>query len=90
MTGAARLVTLVKKARTLATGSNRCEPARGAWPLAGKEKEVNPIWTKMIIDAVENTTKTCPHCKKVATYTRKRPGQFHKCKRCGHRFKENG
>jgi transposase len=59
-------------------------------PLAYKEKEVNPIWTKMIVDAVENTTKTCPHCKKVATYTRKRPGQFHKCKSCGHRFKEKG
>jgi ribosomal protein L37AE/L43A len=49
---------------------------------------VNPIWTKMIVDAVEKITKTCPHCKKAATYSRKRPGQFHKCKRCGHRFKE--
>lgn len=51
---------------------------------------MNPIWTKMIVDAVEKSTKKCPHCKKVATYTRKRPGQFHQCRSCGHRFKEKG
>jgi phage FluMu protein Com len=51
---------------------------------------VNPIWTKMIVDTVEKSTKKCPHCKKVAAYAQKRPGQFHTCKRCGHRFKEKG
>ena len=57
--------------------------------LAGGEK-VNPIWTKMIVDAVERATKTCTHCKRVATYPKKRPGQFYTCKHCGHRFKEKG
>jgi phage FluMu protein Com len=51
---------------------------------------VNPIWSKMIVDVVESITRKCPHCKKVGTYTQKRPGQFHICKRCGHRFKEKG
>lgn len=51
---------------------------------------MNPMWTKMIVDAVEKITRTCPHCKKVGTYTQKRRGQFHVCKRCGHRFKEKG
>jgi phage FluMu protein Com len=49
---------------------------------------VNPIFTKLIVDAVGSSMKKCPHCKKVAAYARKRPGQFHTCKRCGHRFKE--
>lgn len=51
---------------------------------------MNPIWTKLIVDAVGNSMKKCPHCKKAAAYSRKRPGQFHTCKRCGHRFKEKG
>ena len=55
-----------------------------------KENEVNPIWTKMIVDAVEKVTRKCPHCKKSAAYPRKQPGQFHKCQRCSHRFKEKG
>lgn len=58
--------------------------------LAGRETIVNPIWTKVIIDTVGRSTRKCPHCKKVAAYPRKRPGQFHKCKLCGHRFKEKG
>jgi len=49
---------------------------------------VNPIWTKMIVDAVGSTLKTCPHCKKTKPYSKKKNGQFYKCKSCGHRFKE--
>jgi len=51
---------------------------------------VNPIWTKVIVDAVTNTMKKCPHCKKTAAYPRKQVGHFYTCKRCGHRFKEKG
>jgi ribosomal protein L37AE/L43A len=49
---------------------------------------VTPIWTKLIVDAVKKSVKTCPHCQRKGTYERKRPGQFHKCRHCGHRFKE--
>ena len=90
MTREGKLLTLVKKARTLAIRSNVREPARSPGLLAREEKAVNPIFTKMIVDAVENSTKTCPHCKRVATYARKQPGQFYTCKHCGHRFKEKG
>jgi len=51
---------------------------------------VNPIWTKVIVDAVTNAMKKCPHCKKTAAYQRKQAGHFYTCKRCGHRFKEKG
>jgi uncharacterized paraquat-inducible protein A len=51
---------------------------------------VNPIWTKVIVDAVTNAMKKCPHCKKTAAYPRKQEGHFYTCKRCGHRFKEKG
>lgn len=49
---------------------------------------MNPIWTKLIFDTIGNGMKKCPHCKKTAAYSRKLPGQFHTCKRCGHKFKE--
>jgi len=51
---------------------------------------VSPIWTKVIADAITKSAKKCPHCKKTASYSRKQPGQFYTCKRCGHRFKEKG
>jgi DNA-directed RNA polymerase subunit M/transcription elongation factor TFIIS len=54
------------------------------------EVKVNPIWTKVIVDAVRNTMKKCPHCKKKAAYAQKQPGHFYTCKACGHRFKEKG
>jgi len=50
---------------------------------------MNPIWTRVIVDAVKNSMKKkCPHCKKLASYPRKQAGQFYTCKGCGHRFKE--
>lgn len=49
---------------------------------------MNPIWTKAIVDAVKNSLKKCPHCKKVSAFSRKKAGQFYTCKNCGHRFKE--
>jgi phage FluMu protein Com len=78
MTPARRLVILVNRLTKLAIGNS------------DRRTKVNPIWTKLIIDAVGNSMKKCPHCKKVEAYPRKRPGQFHTCKRCGHRFKEKG
>lgn len=90
MTRGDKLLTSLKKARALAMRSSVARTGRGLGPLAGKGEEVNPIWTKMIVDAVEKSSRTCPHCKKVALYARKQPGQFYKCKRCGHRFKEKG
>ena len=78
MMPARKLMILVNKAARLAVGSNN------------RRLKMNPIWTKMIVDVVGNSMKKCPHCKKVAAYVRKRPGQFHTCKHCGHRFKEKG
>ena len=51
---------------------------------------MNPIWTQMISKAVREATRVCSAYGKVGTYTRKKPGQFYKCKHCGHRFKEKG
>jgi len=52
---------------------------------------MTPILTKAIVDGVARAMrKKCPHCKKSATYPRKRAGQFYQCKQCGHRFKEKG
>jgi ribosomal protein L37AE/L43A len=51
---------------------------------------VNPIWTKIIVDAVAAAMKECPICKKKGAYPRKQAGHFYTCKRCGHRFKEKG
>jgi hypothetical protein len=51
---------------------------------------MNPIWTHMINKAVKEVTRVCSACGKAAAYPRKRAGQFHKCKHCGHRFKEKG
>jgi len=63
----------------------------GAYGLLAERINVNPLWTKVIVDAVRNSMKKkCPHCKKTASYPRKQPGQFYNCKRCGHRFKEKG
>ena len=49
---------------------------------------MNPIWTKVILDAVRYSMKRCPQCKKASAYPQKRVGQFYNCKDCGHRFKE--
>jgi hypothetical protein len=51
---------------------------------------MNPIWTHLINKAVKEVTRVCSACGKAAAYPRKRAGQFHKCKHCGHRFKEKG
>ena len=51
---------------------------------------MNPIWTKVILDAVMYSMKHCPRCRKATAYPRKGVGQFYKCKHCGHRFKEKG
>lgn len=85
----------IARINRITTGSDPRKPARpNPWSISettiNKESEVNPIWTPVIFDAVKSSRKKCPHCKKVAAYPRKRVGQFHKCKRCGHRFKEKG
>ena len=51
---------------------------------------MNPIWIQQIADAVVNVTRRCTHCGKTSKYQRKSAGQFYKCRRCGHRFKEKG
>jgi hypothetical protein len=51
---------------------------------------MNPIWTQMIYKAVKDAMKVCTNCKKAAAYPQKRPGQYYKCRFCGHRFKEKG
>jgi predicted RNA-binding Zn-ribbon protein involved in translation (DUF1610 family) len=51
---------------------------------------MNPIWTPMIHQAVKKVTKTCPHCRRTSVYSQKKTGQFYKCRKCGHRFKEKG
>ena len=51
---------------------------------------MNPIWTQMIYNSVKDTMKICTHCKKASVYQLKRPGQYYKCRYCGHRFKEKG
>jgi DNA-directed RNA polymerase subunit M/transcription elongation factor TFIIS len=51
---------------------------------------MNPIWQKVIYDAVKNAIRVCPHCKKSAAYALKPAGRFYKCKHCGHKFKEKG
>jgi hypothetical protein len=60
----------------------------GADWLLAQGDDVTPIWTKLIVDAALKIRKTCTHCKRSATYQRKKPGQFYKCRHCGHRFKE--
>ena len=71
--------------------SDAHQPARSPKGSQPRGVNVNPIWTKVIVDAVRDSmTKKCPHCKKAASYPRKQPGQFYNCKRCGHRFKEKG
>lgn len=42
----------------------------------------------MIYKAVKDVMKVCTHCKKVAGYKPKKPGQYYKCHFCGRRFKE--
>jgi transposase-like protein len=59
-------------------------------PHAVRGAKMNPIWTQMIYEAVKDAMKVCPHCKRADAYALKRPGQFYKCKHCGHRFKERG
>lgn len=44
----------------------------------------------MAFKAVKEMMKVCTHCKKAAAYVKKQPGQFYKCKYCGHKFKEKG
>ena len=51
---------------------------------------MNPIWTHFVYDAARRGMRVCTHCKRAAEYALKRPGQFYKCKHCGHRFKEKG
>jgi hypothetical protein len=51
-------------------------------------KAMNPIWTHLIYDATKRAMRVCTHCRKAADYALKRPGQFYKCKHCGHRFQE--
>lgn len=51
---------------------------------------MNPIWTQMINKSVIAAMKVCTNCKRADSYVPKRPGQFYKCKNCGHRFKEKG
>ena len=53
-------------------------------------KAMNPIWTHLVYDAARRAMRVCTHCKRAAEYALKRPGQFYKCKHCGHRFKEKG
>lgn len=48
---------------------------------------MNPIWIKTIVDAVENSMKRCPHCKKVSAFSRK-PDLFYTCRHCGLTFRE--
>lgn len=36
---------------------------------------MNPIWTKVIVDAVTNSMKKCPHCKKTAAYPHRFPAR---------------
>ena len=51
---------------------------------------MNPIWTQQMLNAVRYAIRQCPQCKKATAYPQKRVGQFHKCRHCGHRFKEKG
>lgn len=44
----------------------------------------------MIYEAAREVMRVCSHCKKAAGYQAKRPGQYYKCRHCGHRFKEKG
>ena len=62
----------------------------GATRLPSKEVAMNPIWMQMIGKAVKEATRVCSACGKAGTYTRKKAGQFYKCKHCGHKFKEKG
>jgi DNA-directed RNA polymerase subunit RPC12/RpoP len=49
---------------------------------------MNPIWTHFINDATRQIKRVCSHCRRAGKYTQKRPGQFYKCRYCGHRFQE--
>jgi ssDNA-binding Zn-finger/Zn-ribbon topoisomerase 1 len=49
---------------------------------------MNPHWIQTILATVQKAVRKCPHCGKRAVYPPKRPGQFHLCKHCRHRFKE--
>ena len=49
---------------------------------------MNPLWTSIIINTLENARKKCPHCAKSAVYAQKQPDQFYVCKHCGRKFQE--
>ncbi len=51
---------------------------------------MNPLWSKMIFDAVKEVMKVCSHCKKASAYEGKKQGQYYRCRYCGHKFKEKG
>ena len=73
-----------------ATISHVTQATGGAARLPLRKVAMNPIWTQMINKAVKGATRVCSACGKSAAYTRKKAGQFYKCKYCGHRFKEKG
>jgi len=49
---------------------------------------MNPHWIQATFMTVKKTMRKCPHCGKKAAYPPRKPGQFHMCKHCHHRFKE--
>jgi rRNA maturation endonuclease Nob1 len=49
---------------------------------------MNPIWMATAYATVKNALRKCTHCGRKAAYPLKKPGQFHICKYCGHRFQE--
>lgn len=51
---------------------------------------MNPHWVQNIYSTMKRAARKCSHCGKTAVYPPKQPGQFHVCKHCRHRFKENG
>jgi DNA-directed RNA polymerase subunit RPC12/RpoP len=70
--------------------ANRNEQGGRRLPSTAGEIKVNPIWTQMIYNAVKEAMKICTHCRKASVYQLKRPGQYYKCRYCGHKFKEKG
>lgn len=51
---------------------------------------MNPQWTQLIYRMMKESARKCPRCGKEAVYPPKRPGQYHLCKHCQHRFQEKG
>lgn len=49
---------------------------------------MNPHWIQTAYLLAKKAMRVCPHCGKKGTYPAKKPGQFHTCKHCHHRFKE--